>query len=298
MDDAVTKARVGWATAVGIAGALLLVVVVGWIGMRSVTSDRGIEVPPDAAVPVFSSMDDAVAYYEEERAALLVFATGAFGPGPGNPATAMIVRLDEAVADERRDLFPDPTLISRAAFLLEAMRIDGQRELSQPELHYAATPERMVNLSGTDAEAALDRVSGGSADLVIDPWDDPVCPEALACVAGDSAVHITESQSLLSDAQFERIQATTWESVMLHEFAHIVQRRWWAELAGSPDFRRLFVDIHVPTEFDATLDYPIEHSADCMALAVDTDYSLSYPGECTAAQIAFARSVWDGSFRF
>lgn len=174
---------------------------------------------------------------------------------------------------------------------------EADRAMAERELGFAATPERLLNASGTDAEAALDSISGGRADLIVDPWDAPLCPEAIACVSDDTDVHIRARDSILTDQLLVSAYGVDWQWVMRHEYAHVVQRRWYVELYDSAEFRQLFVDAVVPDGFDPTLDYPIEHSADCMAVALDPGYLAGYPGECTPAQVDFARTIWDGSFR-
>ena len=174
---------------------------------------------------------------------------------------------------------------------------DAQRQVAEREQGFEPTAERLLNSSGTAAEAALDAISGGRADLVLDTWDAPYCPEdALACVGPDTDVHIRASDGILTDAQLVRLYGTDWERIMRHEYAHVVQYRWYADLVVSPEYRRLFADIPA-ADPDPTIDYAIEHSADCMALAMWPTYVPVYAGVCTAEQVEFAATMWDGSFR-
>lgn len=285
-----------WATVIGFIGAALLVATVAGVITVNSSSDRGLPAP-GASVPAFGSTSEAIAYYDGEREALLG-ASAALPSGYDDSAVESVLNhLDAAVSAERRDPFADAGLIAQAGFLAATLRAAIEDQLARQHDSTLEPSDLRVNWSGTDAEEALDRLSGGSAILAIDPWDSPICPKtAIACAGNWGDVHITAGDSLLSNEMLLMVEGIDWDWVMRHEYAHVVQSGWGTLLTSDPRFQELFVDIPIPDTFNPTLDYAIEHSADCMAVAADPGYRPSYPGECTPDQVEFARTIWDGSF--
>jgi hypothetical protein len=199
-----------------------------------------------------------------------------------------------------------PTAIGAFGVLLLVIAIgwavfERVQDAQQPPLRIpgadAPLAEGLINSTGTVAEAALDSISGGAIELVIYPAEQSPCPDAIACVSGTSQVHMSAPVSVLTDRQLRRTYGLTWDDVMLHEYAHIVQFEWRPVLDQHEDYLRLFGGLDPGVEFDdEQVDYPIEHLADCMAESVDSGFSNAYPGDCTSDQLAFALTVWDGSF--
>jgi hypothetical protein len=181
--------------------------------------------------------------------------------------------------------------------VVERVRDAQQPPPQIPGTGTAPLDQPLTNSTGTAAEAALDRISGGAIELVVHAVERSPCPEAIACVSGTSQVHISAPVSVLTDIQLRRTYGLSWDDVMLHEYAHVVQFEWRPELEQHEDYLRLFGGLDPGVELDEQLDYPIEHLADCMALSVDSGFTNAYPGVCTPEQLAFALSVWDGSFR-
>jgi hypothetical protein len=210
----------------------------------------------------------------------------------------------DPLLERRKPWWPNAVGILGVGFLVIAIgwaTLERVRDAQQPPLAIPGTANAplgadVVNTTGTDAEAALDFVSGGRIDLVVHADDQSPCPDALACVYGSSEVHISHTMSRFSDDQLRRTFGTDWHDVMLHEYAHTVQFHWWYDLSRDADYLRLFVAAVAPEGLEPQTDYPLEHAADCMAAAVDGQYRNTYPGECTGEQLVFARTIWDGSF--
>lgn len=284
-----------WAfTILGAASALALVAVVALVAVRGATSDRGITVPPDAPVPVFATVAEATVYYEERKADLLDFVEEHPFGYDYTFVEGFLADYDTRVAAERTDLFPDPVIIARAGYQVLTTQERFARLVDDWEREFAPKPELLVNVTGTVAEAALDAASAGVSDIAFDDFCGST-DEALACVAGGTTVHVPAELADYDDERMRVEFGDHWTSVMWHEFAHVIQNKYSIRLREHPDYRRLFADPAAPPGHD-DVDYPLEHSADCMAAAVLEDYIMGYDGECTPEKLAFARTVWDGSF--
>ncbi len=274
--------------------ALALLATGAVVVVRGSTSDRGIAVADEESVPRFATIAEATDYYEQQKTDL----RGFIDENPfGYDYTfveELLVDLDDSVRDESTDLFPDPHVIARAG--IQVLETQGRfaRLVEKWETDFAPKPDLLANTTGSVAEAALDAVSAGVSDIRFDDFCGTT-DEALACVATGTLVHVP---SELLDYDDERMRAEFgdhWSSVMWHEFAHVIQNKYLFRLWDDPDFQRLFVDPPAPPG-NGDIDYPAEHSADCMAAAVLSDYIMGYDGECTPEKLDFARTVWDGSF--
>lgn len=282
-------------TVIGIAAAVAIVAVIGTTFIRSTTSDRGITVPADADVPEFSTVDEALAYYENEKSTAYEYVTiHPWGYDYGYLDTR-VGELDDAVDAEQHDLFPDPNLIARAGYSITVIVTGYTRRVAEWEATYGPKPELLANASGTPAEAALDTISAGVADISFDDFCGTT-DDALACVSSGNVVHVPAEITHYTDAQMRDEFGDHWASVMVHEFAHVVQNKYGIRLRDDRDYRRLFVEPSAPAEVGDDVDYPAEHSADCMAAAIQDDYIMGYPGDCTPEKLDFARTIWDGTF--
>lgn len=281
-------------TILGVVSALTLVAVVAVVAVRGSTSDRGLTVPADAPVPVFATIDEARAYYDDEKQFIRDFVDENLFGYDYTFVEDYIADLDVIVADEAGDLFPDPVVIARAGYELASTRDGFVGLVEHWEEEYAVKPELLVNASGTVAEAALDAASAGVADIAFDDFCGTT-DEALACVSTGTIVHVPAELESYDDERMRAEFGDHWTSIMWHEFAHVIQNKFWFRLNEDADYQRLFVDPIAPPDTD-DVDYPVEHSADCMAAAVLDDYIMGYPGTCTDEKLEFARSIWDGSF--
>ena len=280
--------------AVGILSAVTLVVVAGVVVVRGSTSDRGVTVPEGAPVPEFATIAEATAYYDDEKSQILAFVDEHPFGYDYTFVDVYVTDLDAIVRDEAGDLFPDPAVIARAGYQLASTR-DGFVDLVAAwEVEYAPKPELLANASGTVAEAALDAVSAGVSDISFDDFCGTT-DEALACVSSGTVVHIPLELQFYDDERMMAEFDDHWTSIMWHEFAHVIQNKYWFQLSENAEFQRLFVEPAAPRGTD-DVDYPVEHSADCMAAAVLDDYIMGYPGTCTAEKLEFARGIWDASF--
>jgi hypothetical protein len=288
-----TAARRAFAI-VGAVSALALVAVVAVVAVRGSTSDRGITVPDGAPVPVFATVAEATEYYEQQKDDLRGFIDAEPFGYDYTFVDDLLADLDDSVGAESTDLFPDPTVIARAGYQVLDTQDRFAGLVEKWEADFAPKPELLANATGSVAEAALDAVSAGVADIRFDDFCGTT-DEALACVATGTVVHVPAE---LLDYDDERMRAEFgdhWTSVMWHEFAHVIQNKYLFRLWDDPEFQRLFVDPAAPPGND-DVDYPAEHSADCMAAAILDDYIMGYDGECTPEKLEFARTIWDGSF--
>lgn len=281
-------------TILGAASALILVTVIAVVAVRGSTSDRGITAPEDAPVPVFATITEATAYYDEQKASLRDFVDE-------NPfgydftfVEDLLTDLDRSVRAESTDLFPDPAVIARAGYQVLTTEERFARHVERWTEEYAPKPALLANATGSVAEAALDAVSSGVSDISFDDYCGTT-DEALACVSTGTLVHVPAELLDYDDERMRVEFGDHWTSVMWHEFAHVIQNKYWFRLSEDADFARLFLDPPAPPG-NADIDYPVEHSADCMAAAVLDDYIMGYDGECSPEKLDFARTIWDGSF--
>lgn len=243
---------------------------------------------PDA----ITSVDDAVAAYEEQSATIRQYVI----EHPWGYAEAGFTDelLDDELAAELASSSPDIDEIVYLAHTVEATRLSWEPLVAAWEIEYAAKPENSGNTSGTDAEAALDAISGGVSELIPEPGP---CGDATvaACVFGGTTVYVNPELAQLTDAELLARSPRDWEGLMMHEYAHVIQNKYLFRLTEHPDYVRLF-EIAQPEGTPLVLRYALEHSADCMAAVRIPGYVNGYPGDCTPEQLAFAETIWDGSF--
>jgi hypothetical protein len=274
------------------AGVTAIVVIVGlvlgfWVRDLVVTA-----IGPD--VPTFTTVEEAVTYYEDERAAARAFVTDTPFGYDFERVELLITDLDLEVATEAARADPDLRAIAGWGYDIHSLIADFTEDVAQWELTYAPRPELLTNASGTVAEGALDTISGGVADVVFDDYcGDP--EEALACVAGGTLVHVPTEHEHLTDAELTAQYGDFWMSVMAHEYGHVVQNKYENRLLADPDYQRLFIDIEQPPDADE-FNVDIEYSADCMGAVLLPEYVLAYIDQCSPEQLAFAATIWDGSF--
>ena len=211
-------------------------------------------------------------------------------------AQTRLAAMDAVVEQERRSL----GFNGRTAALTESITSDlasVQRSIRDWTARYSVQQGNLTNRTGTDAEAALIRVSGGIASFAIDQ----VCPAsgagggAVACVWEGPTVHVPPELARLSNAQLLRAQGQDWRMVMTHEFAHVIQQKYRPALESNADFVRLFGAITPPPWYTGT-EYGFEASADCMAQLRVPGYVAAYPVDCTPERRAFAQRIWEGAF--
>lgn len=285
-----TRPWVFWLTAVAGATAIVLVAVFVWTARQP----PPFVTVPDADIPVFSTLDESLAYYESEKTTARTFVDEHPFGYDFERVEALIATLDPQVAAEAASGTPDLDAIAGWGYGIETMLDVFAQSVDRWETTYAPRPELLTNASGTAAEEALDAVSGGVSDIVFDDY----CGEAdvaLACVASGTLVHVPSELKNLSDVELSAEYGDFWESVMVHEFSHVVQNKYIYRLLADPDYQRLFVDIEQPPDADE-FDVAIEYSADCMGAAIVPDYIMGYLEQCTPEQLAFAGTIWDGSF--
>lgn len=140
---------------------------------------------------------------------------------------------------------------------------------------WGGEPAFTDNRSGTEFEAILDGYTNGTVDFAIDNE----CPDLPAgCVMWDdpNVVHLTESY-INNPVNSQK----NYVNLLLHEYAHIVQMKYWLEVKPSAEYATLF-------------DKNLEHQADCMALAIKPDFVSGYGSVCSAEQLESAKAIWDG----
>lgn len=165
-----------------------------------------------------------------------------------------------------------------------------ERARAEWQLEYGAKLVNLVNDSGTDAEAALDQVSGGAASFRIGDCGD----EALACVYKDATVVVTADFAFLTDDELlDEGLTARWIDVMRHEYMHVLQNKLGERLARDPEYLRLFDVVPVGGEEYPDADWAYESSADCMAETMDIVYVPLYPGVCVGERGEFARWMLD-----
>lgn len=255
---------------------------------------------PPPATGIYAGTDDittveqAVAYYDEQKALVEEF----MRDEPFGYSTAGLAEefadLDAELADELAGDASVSMIIVLAGTYTAQLQV-MQDDLADWRTEFAAKPENEGNATGTEAEAVLDRVSGGVSAISTTEADpcDADGEDVLACVKGGSVVYVPSALAGLSDAELVARTGVTWELVMTHEFAHVIQNRFEDRLLEDPTFVALFPPVHPDL---AILTYNLEHSADCMAALHLEGYVNVYPGECTPEQTAFAATMWDGSF--
>jgi hypothetical protein len=276
-------------TALSGALAIILVLVLVWVANQ----DRPVARPnPD--IPVFSTLEESLAYYEGEKTAARTFVDeNPFGYD-FERVESLIADLDPKVAAEATSSSPDLAAIAGWGYGIHGLIGVFTQSVDRWETTFSPKPELLTNASGTAAEAALDTVSGGVSDIVFDDSCGSA-DEALACAFGGTVVHVPSELRNLSDAELTAGYGDFWMSVMAHEYAHIVQNKYIYRFLADADYQRLFVDIEQPADADE-YDVPIEYSADCMGVVLLPDYVPGYLEQCTPEQLAFATTVWDGSF--
>jgi len=278
-----------WVPAVAGALAIVLVGVFVW----SANQNRPVARPnPD--IPVFSTLEESLAYYEGEKAAALTFVDEYPFGYDFERVESLIADLDPKVAAEAADTAPDLAAIAGWGYGIHGLIEVFAQSVDRWETDFSPKPELLTNASGTEAEAALDTVSGGVADILFDDSCGSA-DEALACVWGGTVVHVPLELRNLSDAELTANYGDFWVSVMVHEYGHVVQNKYIYRLIADADYQRLFVDIEQPADADE-YDVPIEYSADCMGVVLIPDYVPGYLETCTSEQLAFAATIWDGSF--
>jgi hypothetical protein len=249
---------------------------------------------PNADIPVFTTLEDSLAYYEGEKTAARAFVEEHPFGYDFERVESVITNLDPKVQAEAEDAAPDLEAIAGWGYDIRTLIGGFEQAVDRWETTYTANPDLTTNASGTEAEAALDEVSGGVSDIVFDDFcGDP--ESALACVSGGTLVHVPLQLENLSNAELTAEYGDFWMSVMGHEFGHVIQNKYINRLLADPDYQRLFVDIEQPPDAD-DFDVDLEYSADCMGAALIPDYVLAYLPECTPEQLAFAATIWDGSF--
>jgi len=249
---------------------------------------------PDADIPVFTTLEDSLAYYEGEKVAARAFVDEHPFGYDFVRVESVITNLDPKVQVEAAKAAPDLAAIAGWGYDIRSLIGGFEDAVHRWETTYTANPDLTINASGTDAEAALDEVSGGVSDIVFDDFcGDP--ESALACVSGGTLVHVPVQLENLSNAELTAEYGDFWISVMAHEYGHVVQNKYINRLLADPDYQRLFVDIEQPPDADE-FDVDLEYSADCMGAALIPDYLLAYLPECSPEQLAFAATIWDGSF--
>ena len=274
-----------------LAGALAIILVL--VAVWAANQNRPVALP-NPAIPVFTTLDESLAYYENEKSAARTFVDDNPFGYDFERVDALIADLDPKVAAEAADTAPDLAAIAGWGYGIHSLIGVFEQAVDRWQTTYAPHPELQTNASGTAAEEALDAVSGGVSDIVFDDYcGDP--DAALACVSGGTLVHVPVELENLSDAELNLEYGDFWMSVMAHEYGHVVQNKYINRLLADPDYQRLFVDIEQPPDADE-FDVDIEYSADCMGAAIVPDYVLAYLEECTPEQLAFAATIWDGSF--
>jgi hypothetical protein len=274
------------------AAATAIVLVIGlafgfWVRDTVVTA-----IGPD--VPTFTTLEEALAYYNDEKSDARGFVTGHPFGYDFERLDSLITDLDAKVATETAHPTPDLRAIATWGYDIHSLTEDFSDAVERWESTYSPHPELLTNASGTAAEEALDTVSGGVADIVFDDYcGDP--DEVLACVSAGTLVHVPIEHKYLSDAELTAEYSDFWMSVMVHEYGHVVQNKFMNRLLADPEYQRLFVDIEQPPDADE-YDVDIEYSADCMGVARLPGFVLAYLPVCSPEQIGFAATIWDGSF--
>lgn len=188
--------------------------------------------------------------------------------------------------------------------VLLLLRLSGPNSPLQPQAdsplrfadasgEFAVMSENLQNTSGTDAEAALDEISGGIAEYAS---FDGVCSDdtAIACVfLGRSTVYVEAEFAQMSDSELARETGQRWDDVMQHEFMHVLQGKIGRGQGGDDELRAMFDEIPTDDEYYADADWPVELEAECMAEVRYPGYRRGYPGSCDAAQLEFARRTLD-----
>lgn len=139
---------------------------------------------------------------------------------------------------------------------------------------WGGKPAFTDNRSGTEFEAILDEYTNGTVDFAIDSACDDL-PKACVKWTDPNVVHLTELY--IGNPGYSQ----NYTHTLLHEYAHVVQMKYWLEVEPSADYTALF-------------DQNIEYQADCMALAVKPDFVSSYDSACSAEQLESATAIWDG----
>ena len=248
---------------------------------------------PDVDIPVFTTLEDSLAYYEGEKTAARTFVDEHPFGYDFERVDALIADLDPKVAAEAADATPDLAAIAGWGYGINGLIEVFAQSVDRWEAEFAPKPELLTNASGTEAEAALDTVSGGVADILFDDSCGSA-DEALACVWNGTVVHVPTELRDLSDAELTAGYGDFWMSVMAHEYGHVVQNKYIYRLIADADYQRLFVDIEQPADADE-FDVPIEYSADCMGEVLIPDYIPGYLETCTPEQLAFAATIWETS---
>lgn len=150
------------------------------------------------------------------------------------------------------------------------------------ELVTAEQERRKKNVSNTYAEKALDDISGGTVDFVIDKdgCRNTLTPYVLACVRGDNPLRVyvvDENAAEVESYEF-------WFPIMMHEFAHTIQLRNYGTITVSAGYIN---------EFESDLEW----YADCMAQwKIGASYVSSYGNTCTTKQLQLGKDAWSGVF--
>ncbi len=277
---------------IGIAGVLALLAMGLFVWWATQAAYE--EAQPNPEIPVFATLEESLAYYESEKTAALTFVDEHPFGYDFERVESVISSLDPKVSAEAANTTPNLAAIAGWGYDIHSLVGAFEQSVDRWEATYAPQPDLVTNASGTAAEEALDVVSGGVSDIVFDDY----CGDAdvaLACVAGGTLVHVPLELENLSDAELSLEYGDFWMSVMAHEYGHVVQNKYINRLLADPDYQRLFVDIEQPPDADE-FDVDIEYSADCMGAVIIPDYVYGYLDECTPEQLAFAATIWDGSF--
>ncbi|GAB3396901.1 hypothetical protein GCM10027515_00580 [Schumannella luteola] len=268
--------------------ALLLIVVIaaGAIlrGSADSASGSGTAAPrtPKEAIALFDQKRaDLVAYLDEHRYGYELVRS-----------QASLDRATSEVDDERSSSSPRLWMITSSISVVDDLAAEIAEEVADWETTYAPKAANMVNTTGSPAEAALDRISGGIAEF---EFSDATCGNG---TDGTQACVSSRWPTKVMAPTVYRAAATagqdTWDDVMVHEFSHVLQNRVDDRMKADPDFTRLFTDQagQMP-DWMAGLSWEYEASAECMSLVQKPDYRINYPVTCTPEMLAVAKKIVD-----
>lgn len=197
--------------------------------------------------------------------------------------------VEQVEANQAGD-HPDSRVFQLATRDLDYIISEIESARAEWLVEFAVKEENLVNSSGTDAEAALDGITGG-----ISAFEVGECPEhSRACMLrGTSTVVVPPRFAALTDEQLLKQESITWSDVMGHEYMHVLQGKLGSHLYDDETYLRLFDFVPEGGE-EYDVDWAAESSAECMAETMYEEYfARSYPGFCTAEQYEFAEWILD-----